>query len=261
MNKPDVVRSIAAERARTLGLLRPLSDDRFDVPTALPGWRVREVVAHLITTDQAAVTGAILSQVFGSMDKLEAWNEKQVAKWRDRPVRDMLLALDRWGRRFAAFARAFPAPMYRLRLPSVLGRGEAGMLVWIRAYDEWIHRQDIRRAFGMPDEDVDLESVAQFLLRAIAASTSPNVEGPPGARVAISLEQVPLPEWGYELGTRTNGADLAASATSRILARAPAFVMAAAGRDPFDALEREGLLKIEGEEAPARRLLAKLRIV
>ena len=35
------------------------------------------------------------------------------------------------------------------------------MLIWSRVYDEWIHRQDIRRALGMSDEDVDVEQIEE----------------------------------------------------------------------------------------------------
>ncbi len=260
MNKREIVRSIQNERLRTLTFLQGLEPAKWDTPTALSGWRIREVVAHLITTDRAAITGQILPQVFGSMDKLEAWNDRQLAGWKDRPTEELLEAIESWGRRFATFARAFPQPLYRLKLPSMLGKGEAGMLIWVRTYDEWVHRQDMRRALGMPDEEVDLEPVAEFLLQAIGFSTSPKVEGP-WVRVAISLDGVPVPEWGYELGTRTNGPELAKDAAARIIAPGPDFVMAAADRDRFDDLQQEGVLKIEGDEDAARRLLAKLRIV
>jgi uncharacterized protein (TIGR03083 family) len=260
VNKREIVRSIQNERLRTLTFLQGLEPAQWDTPTALPGWRIREVLAHLITTDRAAITGKILPQVFGSMDKLEAWNDRQLAGWKDQPTEELLEALEKWGRRFATFARAFPQALYGIKLPSMLGKGEAGMLIWVRAYDEWIHRQDMRRALGMRDEEVDLDSVAEFLLRAIGFSTSPNVEGP-WVRVAISLNDVPVPEWGYELGTRTNGPELADGAVARIIAPGPAFVMAAADRDRFDDLEQQGVLKIEGDEEAAHRMLSKLRIV
>ncbi len=259
VNKREVVRAVARERARTLALLRPLRPERFDTPTALPGWRVREVVAHLISIDRAAVTGTIVAQVFASMEKLERWNDRQVGRWSGRTTMELLLALDRWGRRFVVFARALPAPLFRLRMPSMLGGAPGGMLIWIRAYDEWVHRQDIRRALGMEDEEVDVEAVAEFLLEAIATSTVPQVKGAAG-RVAIALDGVAVPVWGYDLASGAAGPEVEAGAEARIHA-GPGFIMAAAGRDQFDELQERGLLKIEGDEALARRLLEKLRIV
>ena len=65
MNKAEIVRSIRGERRRTLGLLGTLEPARFDTPTALPRWRVREVAAHLVTTDRGSVIGTILPALLG----------------------------------------------------------------------------------------------------------------------------------------------------------------------------------------------------
>ena len=96
MTKDEIVRAVKAERRRTLALLRTLDDSEFDVPTALPGWRVREVAAHLVTLDKATVLGANLLVVFASMARIERWNERQVPKWANRPVPELLIGLDRW---------------------------------------------------------------------------------------------------------------------------------------------------------------------
>jgi uncharacterized protein (TIGR03083 family) len=260
VNKDEIVRSIRAERRRTLSLLTGLEPERFDTPTALPRWRIREVCAHLITTDRAAVTGRILPQIVGTPAKLEAWNDRQVGSWADRPVQELLVGLDRWGRRFAGMMSALPAALYRPRIRLQWGRAPLGIAVWVRVYDEWIHRQDIRRALGLPDEDVDLESVAEFLLTAIGSATLPELAGRTGT-VAISLEDVALPEWTYNLGEGTAAPGATGSPQAGIRAAAPLFVMAAAGRDRFDELRTRGALTVEGDEALAGELLAKLRIV
>jgi hypothetical protein len=70
-----------------------------------------------------------------------------------------------------------------------------------------------------------------------------------------------VPVWGYDLASRTFGPELAGGADVRIVASAPAFIMAAAGRDRFEDLKTNGVLKIDGDEDLADELLAKLRIV
>jgi uncharacterized protein (TIGR03083 family) len=262
MNKTEIVRSVKAERRATLGLLQDLEPTGFDTPTGLPGWRIREVIAHLITTDKASVTGGIIPTVLLSRDtdRLEAWNEKQVPKWANRSVPDLLIGLERWGRRFARLADSIPSGMYRVRVPTPWGRAPGGIAFWVRAYDEWIHRHDIRRTLDLPDEQVDLASIAEFLLNAIGYGTIHLLPQRPAA-VAVSFDGVPLPEWGYDLAGRTFGPDLAGGADARIVASAPGFIMAAAGRDRFEDMKTSGLLKIDGDESLAEEFLAKLRIV
>ncbi len=266
MNKGEVLRSVKAARRATLALLRDLDSSQFDAPTALPGWRVREVVAHLISTDRAALTGSILPAVFlaKNTDKVEAWNERQVPKWANRPVPELLMGLDRWGRRFVRLAAALPAAAYRPRLPSPWGRGPLGIYIWVRAYDEWIHRQDIRRALGMPDEDIDVEAASEFLLTAVGLQTIHRLDGAKG-RLVLDLEGVALPEWNFDLATKEFGPNGSGSppadATVRIVAPAPAFLMAAAGRDRFDDLRGNGTIRVDGDEELAARFLSTLRIV
>jgi uncharacterized protein (TIGR03083 family) len=264
LNKDEIVRAIREERRRTLAFLRGLEPDQFDVPTALPGWRIREVIAHLITTDKASATGANLLTVLGSMDRLEEWNERKVPKWAGRTIPELLMGLDRWGRGMLRVARAVPSSAYRLRVPTIFGRAPLGLLIWSRVYDEWVHRQDMRRALALADEEVDVESPSEFLLTAIPSAVLPIVEG--SGEVEVSLEGTPVPPWRYDVAAKRGGQnerapDSPSEATARIAGAAPTFIMAAAGRDSFDALRRDGQITIEGDEDLAARLLAKLRVV
>jgi len=260
LNKDEIVRDIRGERRRTLTFLRGLEPEQFDVSTALPRWRLREVIAHLITTDKASVTGANLLTVLGSMERLERWNEQKVPKWADRPVPELLMGLDRWGRGMIRLARTVPTTLYRLRLPTIFGRAPVGLLIWSRVYDEWIHRQDMRRALGLSDEEVDLGSPSEFLLTAIVSAVLPKLKGAAGD-VAVSLEGAPVPPWRYNLASGIGGPAGPSDTAARIAGPAPSFIMAAAGRDTFDTLRRGGLLEVQGDEELAARFLAMVRVV
>jgi uncharacterized protein (TIGR03083 family) len=262
LNKDEIVRAIRDERRRTLSFLRGLEPEQFDAPTALPGWRLREVIAHLITTDKASVTGANLITVLGSMDRLERWNERQVPKWAGRSIRELLMGLDRWGRGIHRLARTMPSALYRLRVPTIFGRAPAGLLLWSRVYDEWIHRQDMRRALGLPDEEVDLASPSEFLLTAIVSEVLPKLPDLTGDLV-ISLEGAPIPEWRYDLAAQTGAPTRGPSeaATARVAGPTGLFIMAAAGRGSFHELRADGTVKVEGDDELATRFLAHLRVV
>jgi uncharacterized protein (TIGR03083 family) len=226
---------------------------------------VREVAGHVLSLDVTAITGQILRVAFGSMERFERWNDRQAAKWANRPIPELLVALERWGRRFLVFSRALPAPLYRLRMPTLWGRAPGGLLIWSRVYDEWAHRQDIRRALGLGDEEVDVAPSSEFLLNAMASEVLPQFKGREG-RVRASLEGVPVPEWTFDLRAGTAGptpveAPGDGSYDVRVSAPAHAFIMAAAGRDAFDDLLVESVVRLEGDEALGREFLSKTRIV
>jgi len=259
VDKAEVVRATGAERERTLALMRSLEAAQWDLDTELPGWRVREVVAHLITTDRAAVNGSLALQVLRSQAHLERWNDRQVVKWADRPPSELLLALERWGRRYRRLVRTLPAALYRMRLSAMYGRGPAGLLLWARPFDEWVHRQDLRRALALPHEEADLAPIAGFVLASIPSSVLPEIEA--SGTVAIELEGVPLRPIVLDLEARSTTDGRPEDAGTRIVADGPRFVMTVGGRGSFAELEAEGALRVEGERGAAEALFAKLRIV
>jgi uncharacterized protein (TIGR03083 family) len=262
LDKDEILRSIREERVRTTAFLRGLEPTQWDTATALPGWRIREVAAHLISLDVSALNGSILPVAMGSMERLERWNDRQVGKRANRPPSELILALERWGPRFVRLGRAIPGALYRLRVPTIWGRAAGGLLIWSRAYDEWVHRQDMRRALDMPDEDADLASVGGFLMHAAAAGLLPALRDR-GGRVEVRLSGVPMPAHVFDLtaGRLQSGSGLSHDAAIR--AEQPAaFVMAAAGRRPsLQELREGGEITVEGDDVLAKEFLERLRVV
>lgn len=259
MDKDEIVRTIRFERERTAALLTSLEVPQWDVPTALSGWRVREVVAHLITVDRGSVTGAILPVVTRSVEALERWSDRQVARWADRPVPELILALDRWGRRFQRLVGALPRALYRVPARTLWGRARAGTLVWGRAYDEWVHRQDVRRAVGRPAEDADLAPIVEFLYEVLPSAVLPKVDRREG-RLRLDLQGVPAPPWTLDLATGRIDRTGALPPDAGITAEAAPFVLATAGRDRFTDLADRGLLAVEGDRGLAEAFLARLYV-
>ena len=261
--KDDIVRSIVAERQRSLELLRSLAPEAFDTSTALPGWRVRDVVAHLVTTDRASVTGSLLPPLVRGQDAVERWNEKAIKSWADRPVPELLAGLDTWGKRFVRLARTLPGPAYRLVIPGLYGRMPAGILLWARTFDEWVHRQDIRMTLGLPIDQVDAAPAAELVLRAASHMTTVHMKGTQG-RVVIALTGETLPEWGIDLGAGTNGPlVIGANENPAVRIEIPArdWILAASGRSEFDQLRTNATLTVTGNEELATRFLSQVRVV
>ncbi|MFL5798133.1 MAG: maleylpyruvate isomerase family mycothiol-dependent enzyme [Actinomycetota bacterium] len=268
VTKQEIVQATRAERIRTLALLRGLEPAQWEIE-ALPRWRVREVAAHLITIDRASVTGAIFPKILASSsEKLERWNDRVVGSYADRPIPELLIALDRWGRRVVSVVRAAPAAALRVRVPTMWGKGPAGMFAWSRPFDEWVHRQDVRRALGMADETADLAVVAGFVLAAAGTSVIPQLAGRAGS-ITVDLSDVPLPPWTADLESGEAGLRQAGDAGSlvapgpsaTIRAPAPVFVMTTAGRGTFRELEDGGTLTVDGDRETADAFLSRLRVV
>jgi hypothetical protein len=135
--------------------------------------------------------------------------------------------------------------------------------VWIRAYDEFVHRQDIRRALGLPDDEADA-AIADFVLsvQPFHAAHALSERGRAG-RVALAVTGEPLPRWIYDLGARTSGPeDGTERADAWISVAATPLIMAAAGRGGgFGPLESSGRLTIEGDVDLARSFLDEVHLV
>jgi len=116
---------VAGERADLVELLRTLSHDDWLVPSLCKGWRVRDVVAHLLidTVSVATYVGVLVRK--RSLDRV---NQHFVDQAKDLPTRELVS-----------------------RLESTIGRG------WVSrtmpstiVSDLVVHHQDIRRPLGRP---------------------------------------------------------------------------------------------------------------
>jgi uncharacterized protein (TIGR03083 family) len=119
-------RLLRTEASALLPILRTLPPAAFDQPTLLPGWSVRDVLAHCSAA--LKMTGTLQFHDF-SPDS----NQKDVEDRRDWTVEQLLDEL---------------ADGYR-DAPAVID-GAAGRLDAL-ALGEWVHGGDVRDALGLPD--------------------------------------------------------------------------------------------------------------
>lgn len=117
----------AAERADLAGLLDTLTPGQWVSDSLCAGWRVRDVVAHLIGYDVAGLRG-FLGTVVRARATGRDPNDLVVAQWADRPVTEVVAAV-----------RAHLRP----RGVTAAFGGRIGLT------DALIHHQDIRRPLGL----------------------------------------------------------------------------------------------------------------
>src|SRR5258706_1826872 len=195
-DKRETVDGVRAQRAHTLALLEDLTEAQWSTEI-VPGWRTREVAAHLISTDEASVTGKYL--LWGirrkPMSEIERWNEQQVGKWADRPIPSLLHDLEKWGRRFSRAVSLPPGRLASLSFANGFGRVSILWLAMLRLYDEWVHIEDVRRALSVPDDGgVDtLPAAAKFLVAVIPIQTLPEIPEGAAGTPAVGFVGVDTP--------------------------------------------------------------------
>lgn len=156
-----------AARLRIDKLLRPLPDDLWEqrVP-ACPGWRVRDVLAHLVGNTEDAAAGRLTGI------PSEEVTAAQVQRHRGQPPVDLL---DQW---------ALAGPVVEEAISQAAR--------WPGAIDAVTHEHDLRAALGEPGAR-DHESVSTLAARLAAGISA----------VAIQLDGHPLDERGAAVTLRT----------------------------------------------------------
>ena len=111
---------LVAERRELLALCRSLGPAEWEAPSLCEGWRVRDVVAHVIGLERD------LGNFRAARGDVDAANALSVERRRDVPVQQLV----------AELAEIVPA------------RGIARLFAGPFLVDNWIHQEDIRRPLG-----------------------------------------------------------------------------------------------------------------
>ncbi len=193
--KEHVIEVLTAEWASLDDLLAGLTPEQWAAPTCLPGWRVTDVVAHLIGTE-AMLSGETAPSVDVDVKGLAhvhndigVFNEQWVQALRDETPASMLARFrevtarrtDELGKMSQA---DFDAPSW-----TPAGQGTYARFMQIRVYDCWMHEQDIRAVAGVPGNDrgptaeAALDEAAGILGYVIGK----RAEAPDGSSVLVEL--------------------------------------------------------------------------
>jgi uncharacterized protein (TIGR03083 family) len=193
--KERVVPTLIEEWAAIDGLLSRLSPEQWTLPTCLPGWRITDVVAHLIGTeamlagDGTPDTGVDVKTLPHVRNDIAAFNEQWVQALRGEPPAAMRARFrDVTARRGAQLEQM---PQSDFDAPSWTPAGQAtyARFMQIRIFDCWMHDQDIRAAAGTPgNEDGNVaEAALEEATRALGYLVGKRAAAPDGAVVGIEL--------------------------------------------------------------------------
>jgi uncharacterized protein (TIGR03083 family) len=149
----DVRRLARAERADFAAFLATLPPQQWQAPTLCAGWRVRDVVAHVLSYDHLDTRGLLALAVRGRFRPSRV-NALTLARYTTHTPEQLLALLTDHGQ---------PGGL----LPAVLG----GRVALVEAL---IHHQDIRRPLGRP-RAIPPERLLPALRTALIA---PDIGGP-----------------------------------------------------------------------------------
>ncbi|MDN3351983.1 maleylpyruvate isomerase family mycothiol-dependent enzyme [Actinomadura sp. DC4] len=158
--KGPVVAALTGEWASLDQLLDGLPDEQWVRPTCLPGWRVTDVVAHLIGTesmlagDAAPETGVDVKTLPHVRNDIGAFNEQWVQALREEPPAEVLRRFREVIARRTEQLEELPQSDFDAPSWTPAGQATYARFMRIRLYDCWMHEQDVRVALAVPGNEV-----------------------------------------------------------------------------------------------------------
>ena len=237
--KQPLVNNLVTEWASIDDLLTGLGDEAWSRPSVLPGWTVRDIVAHIIGTecilsgDEAPAVGdavADAAHVHNEIGKVnEAWVESLRAQAPEK-VHQRFREITA-SRREALEAMAqqdFDAPSW-----TPAGHATYARFMQIRLFDCWMHEQDIRDTVDSPGHESGpcAEAAVDEIVRALGYIVGKRAGAPQGSTVTFELTGPVRRTLHVEVGERAHLVErLDGPATARLELPSGLFTRLAGGR-------------------------------
>lgn len=257
-----------------IALVTPLSQEEWDAATALPGWSVGDIVAHV-----SWIEGMLIGEFDPPHDP--DWESLPHAvtdfgKITEVPVdlrrswtREAVLVelADRIARRAAAL-QAGPHDV-SLEVMGPLGAAPLGRVLRMRTLDTWVHEQDIRDALGRPGhlDTLGAQATASQLLPGLGKVWAKLAGAQPGQVLEVrvtgpGIDASALVAVGDDGRARMVEEDLldqAGAATVTLSMSWPAYLALSCGRgEPTPWREQ---VHVSGDTALAERTLENFRVM
>lgn len=128
-----------------------LNESNADVATDLPGWSVRDILAHLLHIEEALTTGVDPATHSGGAHVDSAYTQAGVDSLSGESVEAMLARLSELAEERGRQLDPPPSDPKAPAPNTPAGMNwDTGTLLRNRMLDVWVHEQDLRRALGLP---------------------------------------------------------------------------------------------------------------
>lgn len=177
-------------------LLRSLPDAAWSTPTDLPGWDVRDNVAHLIGIEatllgdpQPEPTPDLAERAHVRND-LGAMNEAWVEHFRSVEPAEVRERFREVTARRAEQLRAMTDEEFAAPSWTPVGEADYARFMQIRTFDCWFHEQDVREAVGLPGnlEGAAAQEALGEVVRMLGYVVGKRAGAPSGSAVTFRLE-------------------------------------------------------------------------
>jgi uncharacterized protein (TIGR03083 family) len=271
LDRPWLLATARAEREALGRTIQYTPPEAWDKESPSPGWRNRDIVAHLAAGEVAAaavlaeeVASEIQEYLKGLEDEpatLDGFNEFSVRRRADLPFRQVVTEWGAAADLFLARASKIPPDEWATRkVQWMAGPLGVSYLVQSRVMEWWLHGEDIRAGGGNPPrlEHPPIYCVNDLAVRTIPYALSLAGLSFPGRSIKVDQEAVGGGTWHWGLAPRENPAPGKAP-DAVITGRAYAFAQVAGRRVPAEYYLAEGILQTAGDDALAETVLQHLR--
>ena len=159
LDKERIVEALATEGDALDHLLTGLTDAQWEKDAPLPGWRVHDVVAHLVGTElmlsgePTPDSGQDVRSYPHVRNDIGARNEHYVQHFRAQSHAALLARFREVTAARLASLRAMPDEEFHAPAQTPAGEATYARFMRIRVFDCWMHEQDIRDAVGLPGDE------------------------------------------------------------------------------------------------------------
>ncbi|CAN5775205.1 MAG: maleylpyruvate isomerase family mycothiol-dependent enzyme [Ilumatobacteraceae bacterium] len=187
------IAALEAEWRQLDELLSGLTDEQWLASTPLPGWRVKDVVAHLIGTESMLLGDAApeveIPAAAHVRNDIGRFNEQWVVSMAAMPAETILARFRQCTAERLAVLRSMDTNAWGAEGFTPAGKDTYGRFMRIRVFDCWLHEQDIRVAVDWPGGDggAPVELALDEMAVAMGFVVGKRAAAPPGSRVALEL--------------------------------------------------------------------------
>jgi uncharacterized protein (TIGR03083 family) len=261
-----IVDVLENEWAAIAALASTFSDEEWELPTALPGWTVRDNVSHVIGIERSLLGDPAPEVDLGHIDRIagdpfasiiECWVEAR----RTTPGPEVAAELDEVVVRRLEQLRSMTDEDFDRVGWSPIGEVPYRRFMVVRVFDCWMHEQDMRRAVGReghlegPAVDVALE----HFTTALGFVVGKKAGAPQGSSVVFDVDGPTRRRYGVAVEGRAQLVDPAPDdPTVTISLPLTSFVALGGGRWSAEEARAAGELEITGDIELGERVLANM---